>query len=59
MSDSIIDVAGQKLRTHHRRGGDGVHRACTCGCTEAIQAIFDVAAEVGKKGRREGSAWAT
>ena len=49
MSDSIIDVAGQKLRTHHRRGADGVHRACTCGCTEAIQAIFDVAGEVDKK----------
>ena len=29
----IFDVAGRKLRTHHRRGGDGVHRACTCGCT--------------------------
>jgi hypothetical protein len=49
LSDSIMDIAGQKLRTHHRRGGDGVHRSCTCGCTEAIQAIFDVAGEVGKK----------
>ena len=47
--DSILDIAGRKLRTHHRRGGDGVHRACTCGCTEAIQAIFDATAEVGKK----------
>lgn len=49
MCDSILDIAGRKLRTHHRRGGDGVHRACTCGCTEAIQAIFDATAEVGKK----------
>lgn len=40
MCEPILDVAGRKLRTHHRRGGDGVHRACTCGCTEAIQAIF-------------------
>lgn len=37
----LLDVAGRKLRTHHRRGGDGVHRACTCGCTEAIQVFFD------------------
>jgi hypothetical protein len=49
MCDSILDLAGRKLRTHHRRGEDGVHRACTCGCTEAIQAIFDATAEVGKK----------
>ena len=47
--ESILDVAGQKLRTHHRRGGDGVHRACTCGCTEAIQAIFEAGQEVAKK----------
>ncbi len=49
MSDPILDVAGRKLRTHHRRGGDGVHRACTCGCTEAIQAIFEAGQEVAKK----------
>ncbi|MCP5518481.1 MAG: hypothetical protein H7A45_14605 [Verrucomicrobiales bacterium] len=42
----MLDVAGRKLRTHHRRGGDGVHRACTCGCTEAIQAIFEAGREV-------------
>src|ERR1051326_4496342 len=47
--ESILDVAGQKLRTHHRRGGDGVHRACTCGCTEAIQAFFEAGKEVEMK----------
>ena len=48
-SDAILDVSGRKLRTHHRRGGDGVHRACTCGCTEAIQAFFEAGEEVAKK----------
>jgi hypothetical protein len=49
MSDALLDVAGRKLRTHHRRGGDGVHRACTCGCTEAIQAVFEAGEECAKK----------
>jgi hypothetical protein len=49
MAEPILDVAGRKLRTHHRRGGDGVHRACTCGCTEAIQSIFEAGEEVAKK----------
>jgi hypothetical protein len=49
MAEPILDVAGRKLRTHHRRGGDGVHRACTCGCTEAIQSIFETGEEVAKK----------
>jgi len=49
MCDPILDIAGRKLRTHHRRGGDGVHRACTCGCTEAIQALFEKGQEVAKK----------
>jgi hypothetical protein len=49
MSEPMLDAAGQKLRTHHRRGGDGVHRACTCGCTEAIQAVFEKSQEVTKK----------
>jgi hypothetical protein len=47
--ESILDVAGQKLRTHHRRGEQGVRRACTCGCTEAIQALFETGQEVVKK----------
>ncbi len=49
MSDSILDPTGRKLRTHHRRGGDGVHRACTCGCTEAIQAVFESRQELAKQ----------
>ena len=48
-ADPILDLAGRKLRTHHRRGGDGVHRACTCGCTEAIQAVFESHEEVQRK----------
>ena len=47
--DTILDLPGRKLRTHHRRGGEGVRRACTCGCTEAIQAVFDAGQEVQKK----------
>jgi hypothetical protein len=49
MADSILDVEGRKLRTHHRRAGAGVRRACTCGCTEAIQAVFEKGEEVRKK----------
>jgi hypothetical protein len=48
-AEGILDVEGRKLRTHHRRGGDGVHRACTCGCTEAIQAVFEAGEEVARK----------
>ena len=47
--EPILDVAGRKLRTHHRRGGEGVRRACTCGCTDAIQVIFEASEEVEKK----------
>ncbi len=49
MTEAILDPAGRQLRTHHRRGGDGVHRACTCGCTEAIEAVFKAREETGKK----------
>lgn len=49
LADGILDIAGRKLRTHHRRGAEGVHRACTCGCTEAIQAIFEAGDEVSQK----------
>ncbi len=48
-AEPILDIAGRKLRTHHRRGGQGVRRACTCGCTEAIQAVFEAGEEVEKK----------
>ena len=49
MCDALLDLPGRKLRTHHRRGGDGVRRACTCGCTEAIQAVFEAGEEVEKR----------
>jgi len=49
MSESILDPLGRTLRTHHRRGGDGVHRCCTCGCTEAIQAVFEAGQETTRK----------
>jgi hypothetical protein len=53
--DSILDLAGQKLRTHHRRGAVGIRRACTCGCTEAIEAVFNAGQEVEKKEYIEGA----
>ncbi|MDB6037411.1 MAG: hypothetical protein JWM99_1252, partial [Verrucomicrobiales bacterium] len=49
MAESILDDSGRKLRTHHRRGGTGVRRACTCGCTEAIQAYFEEGQEAARK----------
>ncbi len=49
-AETIVDRAGRKLRTHHRRGGEGVRRACTCGCTEAIQAVFESGEEVDRRG---------
>jgi hypothetical protein len=52
--EAILDLPGRKLRTHHRRGGEGVHRACTCGCTEAIQAVFEAGQEVARKKDVEG-----
>jgi hypothetical protein len=47
--DTILDLAGRKLRSHHRRGSEGIRRACTCGCTEAIQVVFEAGEEVQKK----------
>jgi hypothetical protein len=47
-AESVIDETGRKLRTHHR-GVSGVHRACTCGYTEAIQAVFEKGEETGRK----------
>ena len=51
----ILDLDGRKLRTHHRRGGDGVRRACTCGCTEAIQAVFENHEEAANKEYIQGA----
>lgn len=49
MCDRILDIPGRKLRTHHRRGAAGIRRACTCGCTEAIEAVFKAGEEVEKQ----------
>ncbi len=54
-AETVLDEAGRKLRTHHRRGGDGVRRACTCGCTEAIQAVFQAGEESNRKEYVEGA----
>jgi hypothetical protein len=54
VAESILDLEGRKLSTHHRRGGEGVHRACTCGCTEAIQAVFESHEETARKGEIAG-----
>jgi len=49
MVDAMLDVPGRQLRTHHRRGAEGIRRACTCGCTEAIEAVFKAGQEVDRK----------
>jgi hypothetical protein len=54
-SEAILDPTGRRLRTHHRRGGAGVHRACTCGCTEAIQAVFEAGEETERKEYIDGA----
>lgn len=53
--DTILDLPGRKLRTHHRRGAAGVRRAATCGCTEAMQAVFDAGEEVKRREYVEGA----
>ncbi len=53
--EAILDLPGRKLRTHHRRGGAGIRRAATCGCTEAIQVVFEAGQEVEKKEYVEGA----
>lgn len=52
---AILDYEGRKLRTHHRRDATGVRRACTCGCTEAIQAVFEAGDETGQQEYIEGA----
>jgi hypothetical protein len=54
-AEPILDFAGRELRTHHRRAGEGVRRACTCGCTEAIQTVFESGEEVSKKEYIQGA----
>lgn len=53
--ETILDLPGRKLRTHHRRAGEGIRRACTCGCTEAIEAVFRAGQEIEKKEYVEGA----
>jgi hypothetical protein len=53
--DTILDLPGRALRTHHRRGSAGIRRACTCGCTEATQVVFEAGEEVEKKEYVEGA----
>ncbi|MDH4238831.1 MAG: hypothetical protein OEW48_04655 [Phycisphaerae bacterium] len=47
--DTILDLEGRKLRSHHRRAGQGIHRAATCGVTAAIEVVFKAGQEVQKK----------
>jgi hypothetical protein len=54
-SDTILDLPGRKLRTHHRRGSAGIRRACTCGCTEAMQVVLEAGEEVQRKEYVEGA----
>lgn len=53
--DTILDLAGRKLRSHHRRGSEGIRRACTCGCTEAMQPVFEAGEEMEKREYIEGA----
>jgi len=53
--ETILDLPGRKLRTHHRRADEGIRRACTCGCTEAIEAVFQAGQEIEKKEYVEGA----
>lgn len=53
--DAILDLPGRVLSTHHRRGAAGIRRACTCGCTEAIQVVFEAGEEVQRKEYVEGA----
>jgi hypothetical protein len=53
--DTILDNPGRLLRTHHRRGAAGIRRACTCGCTAAIEAVFKDGDEVTRKAYVEGA----
>jgi hypothetical protein len=47
--NAILNIAGRRLRSHHRRAGLGVRRAATCGCTAAIEEVFKAGREVENK----------
>lgn len=53
--ESMLDFPGRALRTHHKRGAEGVRRACTCGCTEAIETVFKAHQEVERAKYIEGA----
>jgi hypothetical protein len=53
--DAILDLPGRTLRSHHRRAEAGIRRACTCGCTAAIEAVFKAGEEVEKRAYVEGA----
>jgi hypothetical protein len=48
-AEPILDTEGRRLRTHHGSAGSNVRRACTCGYTEAIQAVFEKGEEANQK----------
>ena len=47
--DTILDLPGRVLRTHHRRPGITASFACTCGFTEDLEKICKEGQEVEKK----------
>jgi hypothetical protein len=47
--DTILDIPGRVLRTHHRRPGVTIPFACTCGFTQYLKKIFEEGQEVKKK----------
>jgi hypothetical protein len=48
--DTILDLPGRVMRSHHRRPDATYWRACTCGFTEdVLQVIFEAREEVEKK----------
>jgi len=47
--DTILDLPGRVLRTHHRRPGVTASFACTCGFTEELEEICKEGQEAEKK----------
>ncbi|TKJ35235.1 MAG: hypothetical protein CEE38_15515 [Planctomycetes bacterium B3_Pla] len=48
--DTILDIPGRRLRTHHRRPGETILDACTCDFTQKVlQPVFEAGQEVEKK----------
>jgi len=53
--ETVLDLAGRKLRTHHRRPSAGNHRVATCGCTAVIEPVFKAGQEVARQEYIEGA----